>query len=589
MMLGFYRIPLYFVSGLSALLAYLSSCRKPSEVFVFLRHSSVYRDERVYLPLPYLRRTLLIAYNEQPEKTIAEIVFIAAERPLQLRAARTVALEIAMRELEACKTLSDIARISHRFAEIFPQEVKLIDPQWVTTFARLNDASRDAMRCMTPIGRQARSRALDDMVSNLRKVHQDIAFRNEQLNRRLNQVVERWLARALYEQEYLKYVVQDRGKIDNPYKPGQVLKPNDSLFVGRRDLAQQLEQILNRGSSRPTLLLYGERRIGKSSTLLQLPYLLGSTYVPVFCNLQDPGIYAKTTTFLGTLARNIAIAMNSRGMSIEQLSYKALQESGQVNDSLVYETFDHWLIQIEAILDREDRILLLAFDEFEKLEEAGEIGDLNLRPLFDWYRKIIQYHSRMALVFSGIHRFSEMGSKTGMNWSSSFVNVQTLRVSFLKPDEARHLITLPWANDSDKSFFDDEVINQIIYETGCHPFLIQAICSELIDTLNTEKREYAEPRDVKQAVNQILEDWDSYFSDLWIRTDSDQRACLITLRIHGIMDLQDIQLQSGLGEEKAHHALQALLMRDLILTHKKDSYQIAVPIFSKWMEHNYHA
>jgi hypothetical protein len=87
--------------------------------------------------------------------------------------------------------------------------------------------------------------------------------------------------------------------------------------------------------------------------------------------------------------------------------------------------------------------LLLAFDEFEKLEEAGQAGDLNLRLLLDWFRKVIQFHPRIALLFSGVRTFSEMGGLTGMNWPGYFVNVQVLKVSFLGEEEARHLIVHP--------------------------------------------------------------------------------------------------------------------------------------------------
>ena len=82
------------------------------------------------------------------------------------------------------------------------------------------------------------------------------------------------------------------------------MKSHDPLFVGRRDLAVQLEYALSR-SHRPTLLLQGERRMGKTSTLYQLSHLLGPSYIPVVYNLQDPQIYARITTFLGTLASGI--------------------------------------------------------------------------------------------------------------------------------------------------------------------------------------------------------------------------------------------------------------------------------------------
>ena len=58
--------------------------------------------------------------------------------------------------------------------------------------------------------------------------------------------------------------------------------------------------------------------------------------------------------------------MSTRGMPIEQLVYSSLRESRQFSDSSAYNMFEHWLANVETILERENRTLLLAFDEFEK-------------------------------------------------------------------------------------------------------------------------------------------------------------------------------------------------------------------------------
>ena len=74
-------------------------------MFDYLHCCSFYWDERVYLPLPYLKRTLLIAYDESAQKALEEIAFINAERPQQARAARAAVLEIVVRDLEQCNNL----------------------------------------------------------------------------------------------------------------------------------------------------------------------------------------------------------------------------------------------------------------------------------------------------------------------------------------------------------------------------------------------------------------------------------------------------------------------------------------------------
>ena len=99
------RLPLYPISGLSLVRTYLASKNNPPAVFTYLHQSALYWDERVYLPLPYLKRILRLAAKENVEQALAEIAFITAERPQQLRAARAIASEIAVGELEMRKSL----------------------------------------------------------------------------------------------------------------------------------------------------------------------------------------------------------------------------------------------------------------------------------------------------------------------------------------------------------------------------------------------------------------------------------------------------------------------------------------------------
>src|SRR2546426_4726389 len=62
----FFRLPFYLASGLSTFNAYRASRENPAHVFTYLQRSSLHWDEIVYLPLPCLKQTLLVAYNEDP-------------------------------------------------------------------------------------------------------------------------------------------------------------------------------------------------------------------------------------------------------------------------------------------------------------------------------------------------------------------------------------------------------------------------------------------------------------------------------------------------------------------------------------------
>ncbi len=580
--LGYYRLLLYPASGLSVFLAYLACRKAPLEALKHLHHSALYWDEYVFLPLPYLKHILLIVADQDVEQALEEIAFIAADRSLQISAAQGTSLEIAIRDLESCNNIQDIARASLRLAKILPQEMGLVDPMWVTPFARLNDASRDAARYCSPLGWQARYHALEDMMANLKRVYPNTVFRDARFSKRLGLVVGKWQETARYELERMEQAPENAGQIDNPYIPGPALEIRNSLFVGRRDLVQQLEEALGKGSHRPTFFLNGERRMGKTSTLKQLPNLLGSQYLPISYDLQTRGISSSAAAFLATVSEEISKAMSTRGMSIKKLEYVQLREIERENEAAAYYLFNEWLKGAEPILGQENRTLLLLFDEFEKLEEAGQEGYLNLRLLLDWFRSVIQNYPRMALLFSGVRSLSEMGAK----WAGYFVNVQTLRVSFLSESEALQLITQPVPGYPYELIFGTRVVDEIIRVTGCHPFLVQAICSALIDSLNAEDRSQAEFKDVASSVDRVLENWwDTYFRDLWERTDQEQRECLIAVKDLYEGHVSKIAQQSDLDEKTVRKTMQVLLRRDLVLL-EQQIYRISTPIFNEWIERN---
>jgi len=410
----------------------------------------------------------------------------------------------------------------------------------------------------------------------------------------LSVIVRRWQDTAQHELDKLQQESQKTDQINNPYVVGQALQPGTSLFVGRHDLVLQLEQSLNRGSHRPTFFLNGERRMGKSSTLRQLPHLLDTRhFLPIFFDLQAPEMTANIAAFLEAIAEKMVEALKGASLQVKALEKHCLQKAQQDNEAQVYYVFNEWLKDIEQVLVKSNRIILLSLDEFESLEMVGQAKYLDLHLLLNWFRSVLQNRPQLALLFSGGKSVSEMGMETGINWSGYFVNVQTFRVSFLSKVEARQLITQPLPDYPIERIFGTGVVDEIIRVTGCHPFLVQAVCSNLVNNLNADERNCADISDVEIAVRQVLEDWeDGYFQDLWIRTDHEQRTCLIALNKLGKANLAQIAQQMYDSQEVTHnieqtvkYKLQILLKRDLVLF-EDGLYHIATPIFSQWVERN---
>lgn len=586
-LLGDSRLPFYPIVVFSTIRAYFASKKEPTQVFVLLHRSALYWDERGKLPLPRLKQILFLAGQQNIPNTLKEFAFILTERPHHLRVVLETSWEIALHNLETRTELAQIAQASLWLAEVFPQAIRLLAPSWFIPLKWVNEASLDAARAISPIGKSARIKTLEEMILNLQSVHPDTAFPEEMLNKRLASLTCIWIKIAQSGLDEIQQFLEGTDYMENPYNPGNALKPHDPLFVGRRDLVLQLERALNK-ESRPTFFLNGERRLGKSSALMQLPYLLGSQYIPIFYNMQNPGIFATASTLIGTIAEGIYREMHMRGFQIEALTYEALhdawsKQSSPAGDAQVYHMMNQWLQKIELGLKQTNRTLLLLFDEFEKFEDAELEGYIHLAPFLDWLRSIIQYHPCIVFLFSGVHTLSEMGTNTKINWARYFVNVQVLKVSFLKPEEAHTLITQPIKDFLDYEVFGDDVVNKIIEVTNGHPFLVQALCSALIDYLNVEKRNKAQPEDVIIAIDEVIENWgDTYFRDLWDRINLNQRTCLLALKRLKRGTLQKLVLQCGQSEKVTKEMLHALQRRSLVVQ-ENGKYRIATLLFEKWI------
>jgi len=579
-LISYFRLPLYPISALSSLKAYVASFRNPAGVFHYLHHCSLYWDERVFLPLPRLEETLLIAAEQDVERTLAEISFILAERPQQILEARRALLAMALEDLEQRKTLSEIGRAEVRLYEIVPAQARQGDMLWVRSLAGLGDASRSAALVLSPASNQVRQEALGKMVVDLTNIHSDISFESVHLNRRLRAVIRHWITVAQMEAGRLQAVGALQNTLENPYVDGPPLQVDASSFVGRRDLSRQLELTLNRGVNRPTFFLTGERRTGKTSTLHNLPRMLGARYIPLFFDLESPGMSADAAAFLSEIAGAIALALEVRGHRVRLLEYDVLQQVSRTNIAHAYRLFDLWFKELDRLLTRRDLTLLLTFDEFEHLETAHAHNFLNLNLLLDWFRSVIQNRPRLALLFSGLHRPGEMK----FDWAGHLVNVQTLKVGFLQPDEACRLILHPTPNYQSEQVYGPGVPEEIMRVTGCHPFLVQALCSALIQRLEQKGRTQAMVDDVPDAARQMLKHWwDGYFLDLWNRTSHEQRLCLFALLRGECVALSALAWQCRLTEQQVYAALETLLERDLVFE-EEAGYRISTPIFRAWVQ-----
>jgi AAA+ ATPase superfamily predicted ATPase len=81
----------------------------------------------------------------------------------------------------------------------------------------------------------------------------------------------------------------ERGEVENPYIAGMSIN-GKGMFVGRQDVFDFLKQKFITEKAKHNILLYGGRRVGKTSTLYRIKGgALGDKFIPVFIDLQAIG------------------------------------------------------------------------------------------------------------------------------------------------------------------------------------------------------------------------------------------------------------------------------------------------------------
>jgi CRP-like cAMP-binding protein len=354
---------------------------------------------------------------------------------------------------------------------------------------------------------------------------------------------------------------EEIGPIANPYVAGNPVAGD--LFVGREDILHHLSELWNNEEAQsPSVVLYGHRRMGKTSILHNLSKVIGPQMVIINFNMQRVGLVRNT----GELLYNLALAMYD-SLSLDQQEKLGEPDETQFIQRNPYTIFDRFLKQFNRI--RAGRRFIITVDEFELIEQMIVEGQLEARLLAFW-RGLIQTYSWYIMAFAGLHTLQEM---TQDYWHPLFGSVKTIAVSFLSYDAAWRLITQPvpdFVLD-----YEPEAVERIISLTKGQPYLIQLIGHGLVREFNRQRFEEGierEPRfsfaDVELIINSpdFYDEGDAYFAGIWRLAENrstGQRA-ILTVLAKGRATTDTLASLTGLSVEQTMIALRTLRRHDIV-------------------------
>jgi tetratricopeptide (TPR) repeat protein len=265
----------------------------------------------------------------------------------------------------------------------------------------------------------------------------------------------------------------------NPYIAGAPVL-DSALFYGRDQLVEQILQTIHNNS----LLLYGERRIGKTSLqhhlrrrLLELEDPKYEFY-PVYVDLQG----TPEERFFATLAEDV----------FHELApiLGDLRPGLEISDGREYayrELVRDLRAVIKALEERSAKQvkLVLLIDEVDELNDYDPRINQKLRSLF-----MKSFAENLVAVVSGVE-IRKQWEKEGSPWYNFFEEVE---VTAIGRDDAESLIRRPIQGVFK---FDQGVVDRIIELTESKPYSIQRFCIALVNRLHEENRRTITVADVE--------------------------------------------------------------------------------------------
>lgn len=282
--------------------------------------------------------------------------------------------------------------------------------------------------------------------------------------------------------------------IANPYVVGRPLTgASAGLYFGREEVFEWLAENLSGAGQPNALLLYGRRRIGKTSTLYQLVEgergraLRHDRVRPLVTAYIDLQRLAgrPTDEWLRLLARDICRRVGTSGLE------RSVPDSGLPGET-AYAAFDRCLDRLEQTAPG-DGLILLAVDEFEQIQSGIIAGTLDAAVL-PFLRSQIQHRRRVSFLISGAHGLLDPFWRPITDLTARY------ELGRLTPEQAEALIRQPVAG---ALTYDEMAVTAIWQATNGLPFLIQTLCHRLVSRMNRRGQAEITGEDVAHVIEQL--------------------------------------------------------------------------------------
>ena len=397
-------------------------------------------------------------------------------------------------------------------------------------------------------------------------------------------VIDRWLT-------IIGNAREDYKVVENPYIVGVPIDPIKSPFIGRHDVFEWVTKNLHGAKQKNILVFHGERRIGKTSLLLQLrkgklgEELRSNTThptCPIYIDLQRFNDW-KTHTFLRQLCKAIAEQVGDHYPAfVSRINVPALEQFSEAP----FGALQDYLFDVCSLLD--NILLVLMIDEFEQLDTMVSSGLLDNK-IYQQLRSLMQHQSNLTFILAGTHEMEELSAEyRGLVQSIALIR----EVGLMNRADSEALIREPVVGEVS---FEDAAVEELWQFAHGHPYLLQYLCHELIGDMNERgEGNYIGKGHVSKII-QLVSERETHLNALWDGCQDLEKAIL-----HHLADAYQLRKSDVSKDELLEHfvsfdevqisdTLARLIKRGLVESQVNGRFMHTILLLSVWICHNVRA
>lgn len=406
----------------------------------------------------------------------------------------------------------------------------------------------------------------------------------------------------------LKLYSQDEYKpINNPYAPiadGGPVPIDSPMFYGREEFITNIANAITNSPSKQ-IIIYGQKRCGKSSVMLHLKEYLeidGKNFC-VFFSIGDIIQHLSESSFYHKILSSIKDELDDRefdGKTVPDFPLPDVLDFKNEDPDNPLNTFTKYMRMFKRACKQtkgwENINIVVMIDEFTYLYTEIKKNHISPSIMKQWKAVTQNEKAQFSVVLVGQDVVPSFKKEDYAR--NAFGVIEDIRLTYLNEEPARDLIDKPILDENGESRYIDNAISKIIEYTSRNPYYIQIFCARLVDYMNRNKSIKVTEADVNEVAKsfvfgeQALEEdkFDNLIragetEDLQEYPESEILAILRQIAIGskniGYCCTDDINILDDKNREK--EIIKHLIDREVLEQKGKNNYRIQVKLFQEWL------